>query len=333
MKKSEKTLLSLRETQKIICAVKDCFARELAHSLNLFKVSAPLFVKSGTGINDDLNGIEKPVAFTIKADGTQAEIVHSLAKWKRIALSRYGCARGEGIYTDMCAIRADEECDAVHSLYVDQWDWEQVISMQDRTLDYLKVVVKKIYDVLRTSERRAYELCTDLKPRLPRDLHFIHSEDLAVMFPCLSRKDRENEICKRYGAVFLIGIGADLSDGVPHDGRAPDYDDWSTNTSFGYKGLNGDILVWDNILDRALELSSMGIRVDECALRRQLALRGVSDRISLQFHTMLLDGKLPLSIGGGIGQSRVCMFMLQKSHICHVQESVWPEHAMSSVAL
>jgi aspartate--ammonia ligase, AsnA-type len=333
MKAGIKSFLSLRETQKAICQVKEYFPCELSRSLNLFQVSAPLFVRAGTGINDDLNGVEKPISFTIKADGAQAEIVHSLAKWKRIALQRYGCSRGEGIYTDMRAIRADEECDAIHSLYVDQWDWEQVIEVQDRTLEYLTLIVKRIYGALKATEMHMHDMYPELKPRLPEDINFVHSEQLASMLPALSRKEREYEICKRYGAVFLIGIGGDLDDGMPHDGRAPDYDDWSTPTSGKHSGLNGDILVWDDILGIALELSSMGIRVDKAALKRQLALKFASARSSLMFHKMLLDDALPLSIGGGIGQSRVCMYMLHKAHIMEVQESVWPAMCQLELAL
>jgi aspartate--ammonia ligase len=333
MKSERESLLSLRETERAICQIKEYFPSQLAQELHLFQVSAPLFVRTGTGINDDLNGVEKPVAFTIKADGAQAEIVHSLAKWKRMALSKYGCARGEGIYTDMRAIRADEECDATHSLYVDQWDWEQAIEAQDRTIEYLQLVVKRIYKVLKATERLMHALHPVLMARLPEEIHFIHSEQLEGMFPDLSRRERENEICRRHGAVFLIGIGADLADGLPHDGRAPDYDDWSTQTAQKFSGLNGDILVWDSILGCALELSSMGIRVDKEALTRQLALRNVAARSSLLFHRMLLEDALPLSIGGGIGQSRVCMFLLQKDHICQVQESVWPSYNVCECAL
>lgn len=328
MKTKKECLLGLRDTQRAISQIKEYFPYQLAQELHLFQVSAPLFVKAGTGINDDLNGIEKPVSFTMKVGGERAEIVHSLAKWKRMALAKYGCVRGEGIYTDMRAIRADEDCDATHSLYVDQWDWEQSIEAHDRTLDYLHFVVKKIYTALKATENLMHSLYPALKPRLPGQIQFIHAEQLERMFPALERKERENEICRRYGAVFLIGIGANLADGIPHDGRAPDYDDWSTPTKQGCCGLNGDILVWNDILGQALELSSMGIRVDKDALARQLILCNVAKRSSLPFHKMLLEDALPLSIGGGIGQSRVCMFLLRKDHISHVQESVWQERCL-----
>lgn len=321
----KKPVLSLRDTQKASCCIKERFSHDLAEALQLFHVAAPLFVRTGTGINDDLNGIEKPVSFVMKHDGGVAEIVHSLAKWKRMALARYGCKRGEGIYTDMRAIRADEECDDIHSLYVDQWDWEQVIEVEDRTLDYLRDCVERIYHAMKITEHYICTLYPELEPRLSRAISFVHSQDLADRYPTLSPKEREHEICKEKGAVFLIGIGADLADGIPHDGRAPDYDDWSTQTSIGHYGLNGDILVWDDVRKKALELSSMGIRVDKQALKRQLELREVSQKSSLPFHKMLLNDELPLSIGGGIGQSRLCMFLLHKAHIKEVQESVWPE--------
>jgi aspartate--ammonia ligase len=291
-------------------------------------VSAPLFVRADTGVNDDLNGIERPVRFAIKDDhDAHAVIVHSLAKWKRMALARYGCKPGEGLYTDMRAIRADEGLDALHSLYVDQWDWERVITKTDRSLDYLKKTVRTIYKSLVETESALLSKYPWLGVRvLPEEIHFIHSEDLEAQYPKLTPKDREHEACKKYGAIFIIGIGGDLKGGKPHDGRASDYDDWSTPTVEGYKGLNGDIIVWNPSLACAFELSSMGIRVDKLALETQLMLRGHEARKTLLFHSMLLHDELPLSIGGGIGQARVCMLLLRKRHIGEVQASVWPKH-------
>lgn len=318
--------LDRKETDKAIYAIKEMFQKSLARELNLLRVTAPLFVKAGTGINDDLNGTERAVSFAIKADNdAQAVIVHSLAKWKRMALAKYGMKPGEGLYTDMNAIRADEELDAIHSIYVDQWDWERVLSVEDRTLDYLKMVVNKIYTVIRETEKALENTYPELKALLPKDIHFVHTEELEKRYPTLTPKEREHEICKKYGAVFLIGIGGDLASGKPHDGRASDYDDWSTPTIKDYKGLNGDILVWNPVLGDSFELSSMGIRVDKAALERQLALRGHEDRKKLLFHRMLLSDQLPLSIGGGIGQSRLCMYYLRKAHIGQVQASAWPE--------
>lgn len=319
-------LLGLRDTEKAIYLIKRFFQDELARELNLIRVTAPIFVREGTGINDDLNGTERPVSFPIKSDNdSKAVIVHSLAKWKRMALGSYSFAPGEGIYTDMNAIRADEELDAMHSLYVDQWDWERVITTQDRSLDFLKMIVRKIYKAVYHTEFELSMRYSSLKPILPSDIYFIHTEELEALYPTLSRKEREHEICKKYGAVFLIGIGGDLKDGEPHDGRAPDYDDWSTPTKDGFKGLNGDILVWSPVLSCSFELSSMGIRVDKAAMETQLKITGKEDRKNLMFHKMLLSEKLPLSIGGGIGQSRLCMFLLRKAHIGEVQVSVWSD--------
>lgn len=318
--------LDHKETEKIISFVKQKFQESLAKNLNLLRVTAPLFVKAGTGINDDLNGIERPVSFTIKSDAqAKAVIVHSLAKWKRMALAKYGMKPGEGLYTDMNAIRADEELDETHSLYVDQWDWEQVISAEDRTLEYLKKTVRKIYEAIRATELAVESNYPTIMAQLPSEIHFVHTEELEESYPSLTPKEREHEVCKKYGAVFLIGIGGNLKNGKPHDKRASDYDDWSTSTHTGYKGLNGDILVWNPILNTSFELSSMGIRVDKVALERQLALCGHEDRKNLLFHHMLLNNQLPLSIGGGIGQSRLCMYYLRKAHIGQVQASVWPE--------
>jgi aspartate--ammonia ligase len=319
-------LLNLRETETGISLVKNFFQAELAKSLNLTRVTAPIFVKDGTGINDDLNGIEKPVSFPIKSDNySKAVIVHSLAKWKRVALGKYGFIPGEGLYTDMNAIRADEDLDALHSLYVDQCDWERVITQEDRSLYFLKQTVESIYKVIYNTEIEVSKKHAQIKPELPDKISFIHTEELEELYPNLSRKERENEICKKHGAVFLIGIGGVLKDGAPHDGRACDYDDWSTPTHKGYTGLNGDILIWNPVLNCAFELSSMGIRVDKKALETQIQLTNNQARKKLLYHRMLLSDQLPLSIGGGIGQSRLCMYFLRKMHIGEVQVSVWPD--------
>lgn len=321
-----KALLDLWQTEQGIKLIKEFFQQNLSTELRLRRVTAPLFVLKGLGINDDLNGVERPVSFPIKDLGDQmAEVVHSLAKWKRLTLAEYNIDPGYGIYTDMNAIRADEELDNLHSLYVDQWDWEMVISREERTLDFLKSVVRRIYSAILRTEFLACETYPQLKPFLPREIHFIHSEELLKMYPSMTAKEREDAICKKYGAVFVMGIGGKLSDGEKHDGRAPDYDDWTTPNSDGFLGLNGDILIWYPVLDRSIELSSMGIRVDKEALLRQLALEGQEQRAELFFHKQLLEGKLPLSIGGGIGQSRLCMIMLQKAHIGEIQASIWPE--------
>jgi aspartate--ammonia ligase len=318
-------LLDIRQTEQAIRQVKEFFQTNLAFELNLMRVTAPLFVLSGTGINDDLNGVERPVAFPVKGiQDSQAEIVQSLAKWKRLQLADFKLQPGEGLYTDMNAIRPDEVLDNLHSIYVDQWDWERVIGKEERNLEFLRWVVVKIYDVIRRAERYISHLYPNIHPSLPEKITFIHSEELQQRYPELSPKQREKRICQEHGAVFVIGIGADLPDGQPHDGRAPDYDDWSTPTEGGYAGLNGDILVYYPLLDCAYELSSMGIRVDEAALLKQLELRGAEERKQLFFHQRLLKGELPLSIGGGIGQSRLCMFYLRKAHIGEIQSSLWP---------
>ena len=315
-------------TEVAIKMIKDSFQKALAASLGLRRVTAPLFVLSGTGFNDDLNGTERAVSFPVKALGDRkAEVVHSLAKWKRYKLMTYDIAPGYGIYTDMNAIRADEDLDNLHSLYVDQWDWEKTIREQDRSLAYLRQTVEKIYEAIRATEHLVFEKFPHITPRLPEKITFIHSEELLRRYPGLDASQRESMAAKEYGAVFLIGIGALLSDGKPHDGRAPDYDDWITPNEEGYHGLNGDIIVWDSVLGRSVELSSMGIRVSPDSLRRQLEERGCPERAALDFHRRLLDGELPYSIGGGIGQSRLCMFLLQKAHIGEVQASIWPaEH-------
>lgn len=321
-----KSSLDTWQTERAIKYFKDFFQSNLSAELRLRRVTAPLFVLTGMGINDDLNGVERPVSFPIKEmNGAQAEVVHSLAKWKRITLADYNTEPGFGLYTDMNAIRADEELDNTHSLYVDQWDWELVIDEKDRNLEYLKEVVRRIYAVIVRSEYAVYEMFPEIKPQLPKDIFMIHSEELLQMYPDKTAKERENIITKKYGAVFIMGIGSKLSNGEKHDGRAPDYDDWSTPNSDGFAGLNGDILVWDNILDQALELSSMGIRVNKESLENQLTLTGQEARKQFYYHKRLLAGSLPLTMGGGIGQSRLCMFMLRKAHVGEIQASIWPE--------
>jgi aspartate--ammonia ligase len=321
-----KALLGVRETERAIKEIKDFFQLSLATELNLTRVTAPLFVLSGLGINDDLNGVERAVSFPVKALGDRkAEIVHSLAKWKRLALAQYGFSKGFGLYTDMNAIRADEDLDQIHSLYVDQWDWERVIDESERTLDFLRYVVNKIYSAMKRLEFRMHDLYSCLPLELPENITFIHAEEALARYPDLSPKEREDALAKEYGAVFLAGIGGVLANGAPHDGRAPDYDDWSSPTEKGFHGLNGDIIVWNSTIGRAFELSSMGIRVDGSALVRQLAIAGKESRKNLYFHSRLLEGSLPLSIGGGIGQSRLCMYMLRKAHIGEIQVGLWPE--------
>jgi aspartate--ammonia ligase len=322
---SYEQLLDRRETEYAIRQIKEFFQVNLAFELDLMRVTAPLFVQAGTGINDDLNGVERPVNFPVKAlADSRAEIVHSLAKWKRLCLADLDLEPGLGIYTDMNAIRPDEGLDNLHSLYVDQWDWEQVITPDQRDLNYLKTVVRKIYDVIQRTEKYISHLYPVIEPVLPETITFIHSEDLLARYPDVDPKAREAAICREHGAVFVIGIGGKLSDGRPHDGRAPDYDDWSTPTRNGCRGLNGDILIHYPVLDCAYELSSMGIRVDAETLRRQLALSDSDERRALYFHRRLLNGELPPSIGGGIGQSRLCMFYLRKAHIGEIQASLWP---------
>ena len=319
-------LLDMKQTEQGIKQIKDFFQMNLSTELRLRRVTAPLFVLKGLGINDDLNGVERAVTFPIKDLGdAKAEVVHSLAKWKRLTLAEYEVEPGYGVYADMNAIRADEELDNLHSLYVDQWDWEAVITREDRNLDFLKRVVRRIYAAILRTEYLTCETYNQIKPFLPRDIHFIHSEDLLAMYPDKSVKEREDLIAKKYGAVFIIGIGGKLANGDPHDGRAPDYDDWTTETAEGHRGLNGDILIWYPILDRAVELSSMGIRVDKESLLRQLKLSGEEEREKWYFHQKLLAGELPLSIGGGIGQSRLCMVLLHKAHVGEIQASIWPD--------
>ena len=328
--KNYKSLLSLRETEKAIKEVKDFFEQTLAWNLNLQRVSAPLFVRKGSGINDDLNGIERKVAFQIRDDGnSDAEVVFSLAKWKRMVLADYGFKPNEGLYTDMNAIRPDEESlDNLHSIYVDQWDWEKVITPEQRNLEFLKTTVRTIYSCLRDAENQVRTLYPQIAPILPEKIQFVHTEDLLEMYPNLTPRQREDKVAKEYGAVFIIGIGGHLADGTIHDGRAPDYDDWTTPTTDGKKGLNGDICLWYPLLNRAFEISSMGIRVDRDAMLKQLELRNSLSRKDFDWHKKLLDGRLPLSIGGGIGQSRLCMFLLRKLHVGEVHSSIWPQDVL-----
>lgn len=321
-----KSTLDLKQTELAIKNIKDFFLSGLSTELRLRRVTAPLFVLRGLGINDDLNGTERAVSFPIKdMNEATAEVVHSLAKWKRVTLAEYQIEPGFGIITDMNAIRADEELDNIHSLYVDQWDWERVIVDSNRNVAFLKRIVNKIYSAILRTEFYICETYPQLKAFLPEDVHFIHSEELRKLYPTLTPKEREDAVCKKYGAVFIIGIGGKLGDGQEHDMRAPDYDDWSTPNEEGFAGLNGDLLVWYPILGRSIELSSMGIRVDKEALERQLTLQGKEERKSLYFHRRLLEGTLPLSIGGGIGQSRLCMLLLHKAHIGETQASIWPD--------
>ncbi len=318
--------LDFFKTEEAIKDVRDIFQRELAKELCLKRVSAPLFVKTGTGIQDDLAGTQKPVGFKLKhVEDKYVEIVHSLAKWKRYALSKYGFKHGTGLYTDMDAIRADEETSHIHSIYVDQWDWERIISKKERSLEYLKYIVRKIYIALKETEKIICKKHTELEPFLPEDIVFIHTEELEELYPKLTAKEREDKITEKHKAVFIIGIGADLKSGKPHDIRAADYDDWITETSEKTKGLNGDIMIWHPMLKHALELSSMGIRVDKESLLKQLKHHDLEHRKEMDFHKKLLEDKLPLTIGGGIGQSRLCMLLLHKVHIGEVQSSVWPE--------
>lgn len=309
--------LTVRETEKALKFVKDTFQKKFIDALSLERISAPLFVKSRTGINDDLNGVERAVRFDIKEqDGVTAEIVHSLAKWKRVALAKYGFKPGEGIYTDMNAIRRDDHCDNQHSIYVDQWDWEMVITAEQRKTEFLQEIVKKIVGAICDTLDETKKQFKQIDLELCRDIKFITTQELEDMYPDATPKERESLITKEYKTVFLMCIGGELKSGEKHDGRAPDYDDWS---------LNGDIIVYYPVLDVALELSSMGIRVDEEALLKQLEIRGCPERKDLPFQKALLEGKLPYTIGGGIGQSRMCMFFLRKAHIGEVQASVWPE--------
>ncbi len=326
-----KSLLDVCKTEKAIKLIKDFFQINLAAELRLRRVTAPLFVKKGTGINDDLNGVERPVSFGIRdMDGQTAEIVQSLAKWKRLALADLEVEEGYGLYTDMNAIRPDEELTNIHSLYVDQWDWELVISEEDRNVDFLKRLVQKIYSVMVRTEFHVFSVYPEIKPQLPDEITFFHSEELAEKYPELTPLDREEKVAREYGAVFIIGIGGELPNGEIHDGRAPDYDDWITLTVNGCRGLNGDLVLWNSVLDRAFEISSMGIRVDRKALLEQLRIRGQEERKDLFWHKKLLKGELPLTVGGGIGQSRLCMYFLRKAHIGEIQSSIWPDEMIET---
>ncbi len=318
-----KPVMDLHETERAIKAVKDTFEKELSSALRLRRVTSPIFVAAGSGINDDLNGIERPVSFPVKNLGEKKmEIVQSLAKWKRMTLADLKYPVSLGLYTDMNALRPDDDIDAIHSIYVDQWDWEKVMEEGERNLDYLKETVKTIYGALKRTAFTVEELYPCLKDYLPEDITFIHTEALREEYPELRPEEREREAARKYGAIFLIGIGYG---NPPHSGRAPDYDDWSTETTSGHHGLNGDIIVYDRVRDSSLELSSMGIRVNKEALLRQLEIRRTEERKNLYWHKRLLNGEFPQTIGGGIGQSRLCMFLLQKAHIGEVQASVWPE--------
>ncbi|MDP0044252.1 aspartate--ammonia ligase [Glaesserella parasuis] len=316
--------------QQEISFVKNTFTQNLIEQLGIIEVQGPILSEVGNGMQDNLSGIEKAVQVNVKCiPGAVYEVVHSLAKWKRHTLARFGFQEGEGLFVHMKALRPDEDSlDPTHSVYVDQWDWEKVIPAGKRNFDYLKQTVRSIYRAIRLTEL-AVEARFDIPSVLPKEITFVHSEDLVKRCPTLTSKERENAICKEYGAVFLIGIGGKLSDGKAHDGRAPDYDDWTTVSEGEYKGLNGDILVWNEQLGTAFELSSMGIRVDETALRLQVALTGDEDRLEMDWHKDLLAGRLPLSIGGGIGQSRMAMFLLRKKHIGEVQSSVWTKEMLA----
>ncbi len=319
-----KSKLNVLETQDVIRSLRHKFEENLCDALNLSRVSAPLFVKKNSGINDDLNGVERPVSFDILQTGEVVEVVHSLAKWKRMALAKYGFKMHTGLYTDMNAIRRDELCDNVHSLYVDQWDWEKVISREDRTAEFLQSTVKRIYAAIVSTADYIERKYPVLENYLPREIQFITTSELLEKYPDKSAKEREDAIAKELGAVFVMQIGGRLKNGEKHDGRAPDYDDWA---------LNGDIIVYNKILDKALEISSMGIRVDKDSLISQLTEEGVLDRLELPFHKALINGELPLTIGGGIGQSRLCMQLLQKAHIGEVHASVWPEEELKKCSL
>ena len=321
-----KPLLDMRQTEQGIKQIKDFFQVNLSSELHLRRVTAPLFVFKGMGINDDLNGVEHAVSFPIKdLGGAQAEVVHSLAKWKRLTLAEYNIEPDYGIYTDMNAIRADEELGNLHSLYVDQWDWERVITPEEHNVEFLKEVVTRIYAAMRRTEYMVFENYPEITPLLPKKLHFIHAEELRQLYPDMTPKERENVITKKFGAVFIIGIGCPLGDGKPHDGRAPDYDDYTTPGLNDLPGLNGDLLLWNCVLQCAFEISSMGIRVNKEVMLKQLKATGKEDRKNLYFHKKLLADELPLSIGGGIGQSRLCMYYLRKAHVGEIQASIWPE--------
>lgn len=325
-----KPLITLKETEKAIQLMKDHFESGLASDLRLRRVTAPLFVLKGTGLNDDLTGAEKPIVFPLKdMRGEEAEVVQSLAKWKRMMLRDYDIQVGYGIYTDMNALRPDEEMDNLHSVYVDQWDWERAIHREERTLDHLKETVRKVWQNVKRSEFYMYTFFPQIVPSLPEEITFIHSEQLFEMYPDLGPAEREDRIAEKHGAVFIIGVGYELPDGKPHDRRAPDYDDWSTETVEGFRGLNGDIIVWNTVLKCAAEITSMGLRVDKDELMTQLEITGDLDRTELLFHRRLLNDELPSSIGGGIGQSRTAMHLLKKAHIGEIQSAIWPGEMVS----
>ncbi len=326
-------LPDLESTEKAIKQVKDMFQNNLSAQLALLRVTAPIAVMKDTGLNDDLNGVERAVTFPIKSlNNATAEVVHSLAKWKRLKLAQMRTPAGRGIYTDMNALRPEEDIDNIHSIYVDQWDWEQVITPEQRTVAFLKQTVRRIYESIKVTENKLYVEFPQIRPQLPEQIHFIHSEELLQMYPTLSPKERENGIARQYGAVFIIGIGGKLSNGEAHDGRAADYDDWSSPNEDGFFGLNGDILLWNPVLESAFEVSSMGIRVDAEALMLQLKFRGEEHKAQMMFHRMLLAGELPLTVGGGIGQSRLCMYLLRKAHIGEIQSSIWDEQMRADCA-
>lgn len=312
---------TIKETEIAIKEVKDYFERALANALNLTRVSAPLYVTPESGLNDNLNGVERPVSFGILEQNDRiVEIVHSLAKWKRMALSRYGFIKGEGLYTDMTAIRRDEETDNIHSLYVDQWDWEKIIAKEERTVETLKKTVQSVYSAIQQTERHIAQLYFDGETLLPEEIFFITSQELEDQYPTCTPKEREHNIAKLKGAVFIMQIGDQLNSGEKHDGRAPDYDDWS---------LNGDIIVYYPVLDIGLELSSMGIRVDETSIKEQLQKSDCMERANYPFQKAVLNGELPYTIGGGIGQSRICMYFLRRAHIAEVQSSIWPDEVVN----
>ena len=321
-----KSILNNKETEHAIVAIKDFFQLALSTELNLTRVTAPLFVPAGVGINDDLNGVERPVSFPLKAlNEKKMEIVQSLAKWKRLKVTELGLDPDFGIYTDMNALRPDEDLDPIHSVYVDQWDWEMAIDEKDRTVFFLHEIVKKVYRCIQRTEFFLYDRYPEIKPILPKDIKIVFADDLQREYPQLTPKEREDIVAKKYGAVFITGIGGKLDDGSIHDGRAPDYDDWITECGDGHRGLNGDILVWNPVLERAFELSSMGIRVSPESLKAQLEERGMMERAKLDFHSKLLNGQLTQTLGGGIGQSRLCMFLLRKAHIGETQVSIWTD--------
>ena len=321
-----KSILNNKETEHAIVAIKDFFQLALSTELNLTRVTAPLFVPAGVGINDDLNGVERPVSFPLKAlNEKKMEIVQSLAKWKRLKVTELGLDPDFGIYTDMNALRPDEDLDPIHSVYVDQWDWEMAIDEKDRTVFFLHEIVKKVYRCIQRTEFFLYDRYPEIKPILPKEIKIVFADDLQREYPQLTPKEREDIVAKKYGAVFITGIGGKLDDGSIHDGRAPDYDDWITECGDGHRGLNGDILVWNPVLNSAFELSSMGIRVSPESLKAQLEERGMMERAKLDFHSKLLNGQLTQTLGGGIGQSRLCMFLLRKAHIGETQVSIWTD--------